>query len=487
MTSAGRRWSTVAFSVAVAAVAASHLLVVWHSLTVARLWEDEAFNLTVPLNLVQGLGYTSDGTLSGSELTPFDPRISTGPAVLLPIAAVLAAGGDLVIGARTVPLLYFLALIVAVAVLGRRLAGRWGALVAAAVPVAFTAAALPSPIQGPADVLGEVPAAALLAWAVVVLAKRPWLAGLLVGVAIQAKYISLLALPAVVVGFVLLTIGLPWLVRVRRLIVSALLAAAPTVAMEVYALLSLGPAGFRDHLRRTVDFVRDGGQTDRASGPAAKAAALLESWYLPPVVVVVVLLIVTAVLAWATVDLLRHRRPVTGVLSDPRTVTLVVASLGLLTYLGWWLTAGHLPAWVRHPAPGVLAFVPVLMAAAVAAIHRLQRRRPAGSAVASVAGGVLAVALGAQVVWAGVTALPTGNSPLAAQRVAASVVAESGAEWIATPWGPRIGIVVLAGAHVALTDAPTDVIADYPRLASEDEGCRGPALVSAPPYVLCAP
>lgn len=487
MSSAARRWSTVVFALAVAVVAASHLVVAWHSLTLARFWEDEAFNLTVPVNLVQGLGYTSDGTLSGSELTPFDPRISTGPAVLLPIAAVLAAGGDLVVGARAVPLLYFVALIVAVAVLGRRLAGRWGALVAAAVPVAFTAAALPSPIQGPADVLGEVPAAALLAWAVVVLAKRPWLAGLLVGLAIQAKYISLLALPAMVIGFVLLTIGLPWLVRVRRLVVPALLVAAPTVAMELYALVALGPVGFRDHLRRTVDFVRDGGQTDRASGPAAKAAALLESWYLPPVLVVVALLIVAALFAWAAADLLRRRKPMVGVLADPRTVAVVVASVGVVTYLAWWLTAGHLPAWVRHPAPGILAFVPVLMAAAVAAVRRLWSRGRAGAATAAVAGGALAVAVGAQVVLAGVAALPGGNSPLAAQRAAASVLAESDADWIATRWGPRVGIVVLAGAHVALTDAPPEVIADYPRLASVDDGCRGPAIVTATPYVLCAP
>ncbi len=485
MTSPRRSWQTVAFAVAVAAVAASHLLVLWHSLTIARLWEDEAFNLTVPVNLLHGLGYTSDGTLSGSELTPFDPRISTGPAVLLPVAGVLATGADLVIGARAVPLAYFVALVAAVAVLGSRVGGRWGALVAAAVPVVFTAAALPSPIQGPADVLGEVPAAALLAWAVVVLRARPWLAALLVGLAIQAKYISLLALPAVALGFLLLTAGMPWLIRLRRLIVAGIMVALPTVLVELFAFLALGPDGFVDHLRRTVAFVRDGGQADRASGPLSKTSALLDAWHLPSAIVGVVALLAIGALVWAAVDVRRRAESTRALVSDPRFVLLFIAAVGLMTYLLWWLTAGRLPAWVRHPAPGILAFAPVIAAAIVAVLQRLSRRgwKPA----ATIGGGALAVAMSAQIALAGLGAVPTGDSPLAAQREAASVVARADAEWIATRWGPRVAIVVLSGSHVALTDAPRDVISTYPQLTSVEDGCRGATIIDAAPYLLCAP
>lgn len=485
MTWPRRSWPTVMFAVAVAAVAASHLLVMWHSLTIARLWEDEAFNLTVPVNLLQGLGYSSDGTLSGSEVTPFDPRISTGPVVLLPIAAVLATGADLVIGARAVPLAYFVALVAAVAVLGHRVSGRWGALAAATVPVAFTAAALPSPIQGPADVLGEVPAAALLAWAVVVLRTRPWLSALLVGLAIQAKYISLLALPAVVLGFLLFTAGMPWLLRLRRLIVAGALVALPTLLVELVAFFALGPDGFVDHLRRTVAFVRDGGQADRASGPLSKVSALLDAWYLPSVIVGVIALLAIGALAWAAVDAYRRAHDVRALMSDPRFVVLFIASVGLATYLLWWLTAGRLPAWVRHPAPGILAFTPAFAAAVVAVIQRMSRsgRMPA----AVIAGGTLAIAMSAQVILAGLSAVPTGASPLAEQREAASAVGRADAEWIATRWGSRVAIVVLSGAHVALTDAPPEVIATYPQLTSVREGCRGATIIDAAPYLLCAP
>src|SRR5690606_27306599 len=80
----------VLFWALAAALAVCHGIVAWHSLVVQRMWEDEAFNLTVPLNLLAGYGYTSDGALSGSTLTPFDARISAGPTVLLPAAGILA-------------------------------------------------------------------------------------------------------------------------------------------------------------------------------------------------------------------------------------------------------------------------------------------------------------------------------------------------------------------------------------------------------------
>ena len=194
------RAGRVLFWLSAAALVVCHVLVAWQSLVVFRFWEDEAFNVTVPLNLLDGLGYTSDGALSGSTLTPFDVRISTGPAVLLPITAVLATGIDLVIGARLVPLLYWVLLLIGLGVLGNRIAGRWAALLAVAVPLAYNTTVGVSPIQGPADVLGEIPSAALLVWALVVLPRRAWLAGLLVGLAIQAKLIVLLALPAFAVA-----------------------------------------------------------------------------------------------------------------------------------------------------------------------------------------------------------------------------------------------------------------------------------------------
>lgn len=483
-----RTLRTVAFWIVAALLVAAHAIVLWQSISATRLWEDEAFNLTVPVNLLQGLGYTSDGTLSGSELTPFDARISTGPVVLLPIAAVLATGVDLVVGGRLVPAAYFVALLVAVGILGRRMGGRWGALVAVAVPLSFTAAALPSPIQGPADVLGEVPAAALLAWALVALRTRPWLAGLLVGLAIQAKYIALLSLPAFVVAVLLLQHGRPWMRRLRALIAPAIALAVPTVLVEIFAFISLGPRGFVDHLRATRDFIRSGGQVAHTTF-GEKLTTLASSWYLPAAVVVAAVVLAIVVLIAGLV--LRYR-PSTDrfwatLAAEPRAHLAAAAVLGFGAFVGWWSTAGHLPLWVRHPAPGILAFAPVLVAALIPAVRQLWRSGTAARAASVVVSAALAGCLVVSGSSAGVTAAGRDGTELAAQREQAAAVASVEADWIATHWGGLVAVVVMSGAHVALLDAPPENIAGYPRLDLGGADLCGAAapLAEAPGIVVC--
>ena len=506
-----RRVADAGFWVAVAVVVGAQLLVLWQSLVDNRLWEDEAFNLTVPLNLLAGNGYTSDGTLSGSTLTPFDPRISTGPVVLLPIAAVLATGADLVVGGRLVPAAFYLALLAALWVLGRRIGGRWAGLLAVTVPLAFDASAPPSAIQGPADILGEVPAAALIAWALVFVQRRPWLAGLLFGLAIQSKYISLLAAPALVVALLLSLPGEPLLRRVRSVVVAGALALVPTIVIELAALLALGPAGFVQHLRDTVRFVRSGGQPGVATTVIEKLGTLAASWHVPGALavataIVVVLLILTAVVVVVRSPQLAALR-LSGGEPVRRTAPLLAgAAVGVLTYVGWWASAGHLPLWVRHPAPGLLVFVPVVFAfvvPAVAVLWRVGEQRRSASASATTPTGpalgaqmtrgllvavavFFAVVTAAQVTAAAAVAVASDGASLAQQRRIAGQVAAADAEWIATQWGGAVSLVVLSGAHVALTDAPPENIAGYPVLTTDAAACDVP-LASATPFVLCAP
>ncbi len=497
-----RALRTAAFWIAAALLVAAHAVVLWQSIAATRLWEDEAFNLTVPVNLLHGLGYTSDGTLSGSELTPFDTRISTGPAVLLPIAAVLATGIDLVVGARLIPALYFVALVIATGILGHRIGGRWAALAAVAVPLAFTAAAPPSPIQGPADVLGEVPAAALLAWALVALRRKPWLAGLLVGLAIQAKYISLLSLPAFVVAVLLLQHGQPWVRRLRALIVPAATLTVPTLAVELFALVWLGPAGFVEHLRETWRFLRSGGQVAHTT-IGEKLGTLAGSWHLPAAVVIaavavaVVVLVAGLVLRYATgtepaeaagMERAERERFWPAIAADPRTHLAVAAVLGLGAFVGWWSTAAHLPLWVRHPAPGILAFAPVLVAALVPALRQLWRSGSAARAASLVASAALAGCLAVPAASAATAAAGRDGADLAQQREQAAAIAAIDADWVATHWGGLVPLVVMSGSHVALLDAPPQNIAGHPRLEYGDAelcGAAGP-LAEAAGIVVCA-
>lgn len=488
-----RRLAGAAFWILLVLLVAANAIVMWHSLTVLRLWEDEAVNLTVPRNLLAGLGYTSDGTLSGSTLTPFDPRISTGPVVLLPVAGVLALGADPVIGSRLVPLAYWVLLLAGLAVLGRRLAGRFGALIAVALPLAFNTADSVSPIQGPADLLGEIAAAALIVWALVVLPRRAWLAGLLLGLAVQAKLIALLALPAFAVALFLLTPAAPFRRRfaatLRRGVLPLVLVAAPTLLMEIIALVSLGVTGYARHVRALGGFLLSGGQHIEPTTVPQKLGTLAGSWFVPwwlmaaAVALAVVAVILAAVppgvgavagrraaLAPRADSVLAHGAAVPPGRwweRDPQLLALGFGSaVGLLAVVGWWAQASQLPLWVRHPAVGVFAFAPILAAIAVRAVAALWRRRaPSGARRPVQVLAVAATVLLGVVVATGAASdatralRPPGTETLAQQRAAVAPLAQwvrdNDVPWLAAkPWGGPISSVVLTGAHVGLFDAP---------------------------------
>lgn len=473
------RARSIIFWVLLAALIVGHALVAWQSLTVWRFWEDEAFNLTVPRNLLAGLGYASDGALSGSTITPFDPRISTGPTVLLPVTAVLAAGIDPVLAARMIPLAYWGLLLVGLWILGRRIGGRWAALAAVAVPLAFTTSEGVSPIQGPTDLLGEIPAAALLVWALVVLPKRAWLAGLLVGLAVQAKLIVLLALPAFAVALLLLAPGRGWS-RVgawaRRSWVPLVFVALPTLLFEIGALLTLGVDGFIDHLRLLRGFVRSGGQPGPPTSVGQKVMTLAESWS-SPVWLVFVVAAVAVILIVAGLWISRN---------SPALVYIAPAAIGALAYVGWWATASHLPLWVRHPAPGVFAFVPILAAGAVWGARQMlqaRRLRPVSAALAA----ALALGIGSGAVAHAVAATQPPWLTLETQRAAVAPlkdwVEENDIEWLAAdPWGAAVAPIVLTGAHVGLSDAPA--MEGAPRLTGAE--CTTEVIVDSGLFRICA-
>ncbi|WP_309064540.1 hypothetical protein [Microbacterium sp.] len=508
------RLRLLAFWALAIALLCAHVVVVWHSLT-ARFWEDEAFNLTVPLNLLAGLGYSSDGALSGSAITPFDPRISTGPSVLLPVTAVLAFGVDPVIGARMVPVAYWGLLVAGLVVLGTRLAGRWVGLLAGAAPLAFNGLGSYSPIQGPADLLGEIPAAALLVWALVVLPRRAWLAGLLVGLAVQAKLIALLALPAFAVAMFVLAPGRGWQKlweTVKRGWLPLVLAGVPTLLLELWALVALGPSGFRDHLRGMRDFVRGGGQRVEPTTVTQKLDTLAAAWFVPGWLIIVVALVCAAVavaglvVGWRGVrdsasgdvagsaestESAESERPSSrpaGRGSWRLALMLGCAALvGALTFVGWWSTASHTPLWVRHPAPGVLAFFPVLAIVALWGVRVLWSR---GLALRVVAAGASVVIVGSATLsvagHVAATSTPRGET-LETQRAAVEPirqwVQETGTEWLAAhPWGAAVSPVVMSGAHVGLSDAAN--MRGVPRVTGQ--ACDTEVLVEGPRYRVCA-
>lgn len=498
-----RLFRTVMYWLLVLGVLACHVVVIQHSLS-ARFWEDEAFNLTVPLNLLAGLGYASDGALSGSTITLFDPRISTGPTVLLPVTGLLLFGGDPVISARLVPVAFWALLIAGLAVLGGRLAGRWVGLVGASVPLAFNGLGSVSPIQGPGDLLGEIPAAALLVWALIAVRRRPWLAGLLVGLAVQAKLIALLALPAFAVAIWVRSPGRGW-PRIgqtfRRGWLPLVLAGVPTALFELAALLSMGPRGFIEHLRGMAVFVRGGGQHMEPTTIPQKLDTLAGAWFVPAWAAWLTAVLVVALAVGGLLEVRRRGR-----LKRQALVLALSAGVGALTFVAWWSTAAHTPLWVRHPAAGVLAFFPILVIVALWAVrvlaspHAAHARPDAGGVARARRSAAVAFAaiVSASLVWSITghvqqTTMPRSET-LATQRADVAPIAgwveQTGTEWLAAhPWGAAVAPIVMSGAHVGLSDAPA--MADTPRLTGlpceSDSDTDTPILIESGRYRVCAP
>lgn len=486
-------------------ILASHVITAAAGFFVTRVWEDEGYNLTVPLNLIHGLGYSSDGILTTGRVDPFDVRISTGPVVLLPIAAMLATGIDIVIGARIVMLGFYALAIGALFLAGRRYGGRWGALVAIAAPLGLDAAHFTSPLQGPTDVLGEWPAIAFTVLALYYAQRRPAVAGLMLGLAIQCKNLSVLSLP--VLGLVVLFAGgPPILAMLRRAALFAVFVLLPTIVFELGKLIALGGIGpYLVSTREFIRFLRTGGQEGILVAKGDKIAVLFTSWFVPwfPVVLLVVAAIIVAVVAL--------RRPVdTDLASSPswlagerETRWFALATLGvLLSWIAWWILSVRDPLWIRHPAPGLLIGVPLLLAVAtrwsieLAAQTPVQLWRP----IAGAAGGLLALVLGVQLVAHPVDALAGFRfESLPQQRAAAEVLREFPGDTVRGRWGAIASLSVLAGKRAVLVepgqggegpwlietfDQAPAALAD--QRARIDEQC-GADRTAIGGYVLCSP
>ena len=479
--------------------------VLYRSISVNMLWEDEAFNLTVVRNLVEGLGYTSDGMLSGNDLAPFDTRISTGPVILLPAALLHLLGIDLVLSGRLVTAAFAVALGLSLYFLAARIHHGWQksvgslpmnrevswvGLVAALTPLAYDTRLTISPIQGPADVLGEFAAAACLAWALYWLHRRPWLAGLLVGLAVQSKFIALLAVPAFALG-ALLQADRSWARRVRDVIAAALCAALPTVLYELWVLLTLGWNGYRRHLHDFRVFLQGGYQESHSA--VQKAELFLNAWFLPSGVMLVILILL--VLFGVALLMIRSRSVLWQ--GDERTQITVTALSGLVFFLGWWMLSSQTPLWVRHPAVGMLAFVPVLIALVLVGglsqvVSLSQLRRKAGAALCACL--TVLVIVQVSLYLRGITTF--GDYTLGDQRreaaeisVALGDVGLAADDTIGVQWGGAVSVSLMTRHHLANLDGPEQTTETLYRVLAVQSAdlCAAPPMVTTDHFIVCSP
>ncbi|MCS7183430.1 MAG: hypothetical protein NZ869_10025, partial [Thermoanaerobaculum sp.] len=244
------RWALFAWQTALGLVFLAALtMLLWQSRN-APLSVDEGYNLEVVDNLARNGLYASYGNrrLDANwslpkffDLQPsnifkpwlFDPRITTGPVVLLPLALNWALFPGSFLALHAVMVAFFLLGLWATWHLTPEGSGRLLGF--------FGASALFSTLWfnfRPNAIIGEIPAISLVLWAMVALTgERFFLAGLALGAAIQSKFILLL--PTLfglsLVGFRLIRQG-TWQ-KIAALFAGLTL---PTLAFELYRLASLG-------------------------------------------------------------------------------------------------------------------------------------------------------------------------------------------------------------------------------------------------------
>ena len=375
--------ATILFVAAASLVGIAYACLIWQQLRYG-LEYDESYNLTVVKNLAEGHGYATTG-ISYGWYKAFDPAASTGPAMLLPGAALWKLTGGVLWVVRLVPILYFLLYLGSLGWLFTSIAGRWAGLLAAASPLVLSVgtADISTVSLVPGRYVGEFTAVALTVLMAALLYRRqPFLAGLAGGLALQAKLTFALPL-LVVMGAWLLGCWLRKdLRRGATLVRLALGAAVPTLLFEVFRFTQVGASGYVPSLKEYVAWVIGYGTTgtdDHLASTGRRLAGLAET--LSPLGAILLLgaLAILALAAVAPRMIGRLPDDEGSLRRNPRSFDPIVGLLGpAVVMLLWWtlVPPEKLP---RVGLPIILLGVPVLAVLtfiALADLRAASRGRP---------------------------------------------------------------------------------------------------------------
>jgi 4-amino-4-deoxy-L-arabinose transferase-like glycosyltransferase len=426
-----------AFLLVAVLLVAVHLFVFFANLIITPIGFDEAFNLQAPLNLLAGNGYSTEDFANGGPRLTFDAIVSTGPVVELPAAASMAIFGTSIEAARIVMLPVYGLLLVCLFILGRRIAGRWAGLVAAAsVLLLDTRADWPfTVIYGPSDALGEYAAAAFIALALVFLPRHRTLAGLAIGLATLAKFIAFMAAPAFMIAMLLVPAAALAGALVRAKILELLKFAAavlvPSVAWELVKVISLGPVGYVDSLVGYIRFVFRSGSGVDGSGRAFfldRASRLAATWHLPTLLVILLFTVLLAVAVLGAWQWLRRPAGAPAPTSAWRGFTASVARVpvevwaaaGTLAVFALWWSFIASSIFIRHTMPVLLCTVPLILALAIKGVRFLLAQPVLWMRVAAVTLTAVGVVTGVLQASATVVASTRPEDWTRAQQVAAA-------------------------------------------------------------------
>jgi hypothetical protein len=309
---------------------------------------DEAFNLQIPASLANGGSYrtTYDG---GSR---FDPVISTGPTVLLPIWLAFELLGIGIVQARVIALFYFLGMLFTTYYTAKALYGEKSAICSILLILL-----LPHMFFFGLKILGEIPAFFFFVLACIFLLKQKFfLGGLSFGAAILTKFLFIATIPALLIALLIELMCAP--ARRRRILKDAMRLAfglvLPTLTWETGKLALLGMEGYFQNLVGFARLVR--ASSLAPAGPLYLTLLDRIQTLASPFPHLPIPLALIAVILSMVYSLSQAIKAMRGGAWDPASrVRLFLLAFSIL-YLAWWLFAPHL-GWWRHLFAGYLVIL----------------------------------------------------------------------------------------------------------------------------------
>ena len=331
---------------------------------------DEAYILQAVDSLVGTRRYASFGVARGFGPWDFDPNLTTGPTLTLPLAPLWWVTSGSLVAVRLFMLAILLAYGAGLVVLTRGMSLRLASSGVVLLPAIFVA----STHLG--EALGELPGSALFVWAFVALRSgRFRVAACLVGLTVQAKlvFVTMALIVLVPVFWSLLRARQVTRTEVVRLMG---LVSLPTMLFELWRFVSLGGvSGYRRSIDELRAYVTE--QNVNMLGGWTSGGRHLLKWnnfvaLLPGAMWLLILLSFLVGLYGILNRRVRRGggRPLETI--DCALIGAVVS--GIVMFLGWWTQSVQDPA--RQVLAVVLVAVPALFLFVARVVSMSPRRVP---------------------------------------------------------------------------------------------------------------
>ncbi len=327
---------------------------------------DEAYFLQAPSSLVREGAYrtTYDGGMN------FDPGISTGPTVLLPIGLIFKLFGIGIAQARFVMLVYFLLMITMTFQVCKTIFSG-----ASAVFSLLLILCLPDTFFLALRVFGEIPSILFfMAACWMLIKKRIFLSGLFIGLAILTKFLFVFSIPAIllllIVDFFIFKLHRKQIVfSYSKGLLGLLL---PILTWEVIKFLSLGPSGYQENLAKFFKMIA----TSSSSQDIFTLSTMLSRInvfaspfpLIPPLIVFAILAsaIILNLLFLAKKEVIKMGQ------GDRLSRVRLMLSIFSFIYLVWWMFGKHVE-WYRYLFLGYVIMMVVIGSVFTALINRIDR------------------------------------------------------------------------------------------------------------------